>query len=170
MFYFSLVGSDNTATAALVNSTGLSEQEFVAKMNGKVKDLGLKNTRLVDPVGLGDANISTAREVAYFARIALANPDISRASLTKNYEFTTEQGRRKTIATTNELLNSFSEQGIENLGGKTGHVNSAGYCLVNRFKNNENKEIITVVLGATSESSRFSLTKKLVDLYYSAKP
>ncbi len=170
LFYFSLVGSDNTATAALVNSTDLSEQEFVAKMNGKVKDLGLKNTRLVDPVGLSDANISTAREVALFAKTVLAEPEISRAVLTKKYEFTTEQGRKKTIATTNELLNSFSEQGIEILGGKTGHVNSSGYCLVSRFKNNENKEIITVILGADSESSRFSLTKKLVELYYGAKP
>lgn len=167
LFYFSLVGSDNTATAAMVRSTGLGEEEFVKKMNEKIKQLGFKNTRLADPVGLMDGNISTAREVAEFARIALANPDISRASLTKRYEFTTGQGKKKVIAATNELLSSFPDGDIKILGGKTGHVNSSGFCLVSQFKNNGGQAIVTVVLGADSDSGRFSLTKKLVDLYYS---
>lgn len=170
LFYFSLVGSENTATAALVASTGLSEAEFVQKMNDKMKQLGFKNTRLVDPVGLKDGNISTAREIARFAKIALADPDISQASLTKKYEFTTEQGRKKVIANTNELLGSFPESGVSILGGKTGHVNSSGYCLVSQFKDQTGQSIVTVILGADNETSRFSLTKKLVDLYYGNKP
>jgi serine-type D-Ala-D-Ala endopeptidase (penicillin-binding protein 7) len=170
LFYFSLVGSDNTATAALVRSTGLSEADFVVKINDKLKELGLKNTRIVDPVGLQDGNISTAREVAVFAKIALANPDISRASLTEKYEFYTEQGRKKSIASTNELLRIFPAEGISILGGKTGHVNSSGYCLVSQFKDYSGQTIVTVILGADSENSRFSLTKKLVDLYYKNQP
>ncbi|MDO8592566.1 MAG: serine hydrolase [bacterium] len=166
LFYFSLVGSDNTAAAALVSSTGLSEEEFVKKMNDKIKQLGFKNTRLADPVGLADGNISTAREVAEFARIALANPDISRALLTKQYEFTTRQGRKKAVTSTNELLNSFPQGDINILGGKTGYVNSSGFCLVSQFQNQAGQSIVTVILGADSDSSRFSLTKKLVDLYY----
>jgi len=170
LFYFSLVGSDNTATAALVQSTGLSEEEFVKKMNAKVNELGLKNTRLVDPVGLKDGNISTAREVALFTKIALAKEEISRASVTKVYEFKTEQGRKKIITSTNELLNSFPAEGISLLGGKTGHVNSSGYCLAGQFKNYDGQAIVTVILGAESDRDRFSLTKKLVDLYYKNRP
>ncbi len=170
LFYFSLVGSDNTATAALVSSTGLTEEEFVAKMNNKIKDLGFKNTRIVDAVGLMDGNISTAREIAQFANVALEVDEISRAVLTKKYEFTTEQGRLKAIASTDELLNSFFEQGISILGGKTGHINASGYNLVSKFINQDGRAIVTVVLGADSEASRFGLTRKLVDLYYGAKP
>lgn len=170
LFYFSLVGSDNTAAAALVRTTGLSEAEFVEKMNDKIKELGLKNTRLVDPIGLKDENISTAREVALFIKIALAKEEISRASLTKIYEFNTAQGKKKIIANTNELLKDFPDQGISILGGKTGYVNSSGYCLASQFKNREGRGIITVILGAPSDSDRFSLTKKLVDLYYKNKP
>ena len=166
LFYFSLVGSDNTATAALVRSTGLSEEEFVQKMNLKIKELGLVNTRLVDSVGLKDSNISTAREVAEFASMALARPEISRASLTKKYEFTTEQGRKKSITSTNELLSSFPQGGVNILGGKTGFMNSAGYCFVGQFANQAGEAIVTVVLGADSDSGRFVLTKKLVELYY----
>lgn len=170
LFYFSLVGSDNTATAALVRATGLSEAEFVEKMNAKIKELGLKNTWLVDPAGLKDRNISTAREVALFAKLALAKEEISRATLAKTYEFRTEQGRKKTIANTNELLASFPSEGISLLGGKTGYVDSSGYCLVSQFKNYEGRVIITVILGADNDSGRFSLTRKLVDLYYKNKP
>lgn len=170
LFYFSLVGSDNTATAALVSSTGMTEEEFVVKVNNKIKDLGFKNTRLVDAVGLMDGNISTAREIAQFANVALETDEISRAVLTKKYEFTTEQGRQKSITSTDELLNSFSEQDISLLGGKTGHINSSGYNLVSKFINQDGRAIVTVVLGADSETSRFGLTRKLVDLYYGAKP
>lgn len=170
LFYFSLVGSDNTATAALVQTTGLSETEFVEKMNLKIKELGFKNTKLVDPVGLGDGNISTAREIALFTKIALAKEEISRASLTKRYEFNTAQGRKKTISSTNELLSSYPEKGISILGGKTGYINSSGYCLVGQFKKFDGRAIVTVILGATSDSDRFELTKKLVDLYYDNQP
>ncbi|MFH0955670.1 MAG: serine hydrolase [Candidatus Falkowbacteria bacterium] len=170
LFYFSLVGSDNTATAALVSSTGLTEEEFVAKVNIKIKGLGFKNTRIADVVGLKDGNISTAREVAQFANIALGVEEISRASLTKKYEFTTKQGRKKSIISTNELLNIFPEQKISLLGGKTGYTNSSGYCLVSKFKGADGRLIVTVVLGADSEISRFGLTRKLVDLYYNNEP
>lgn len=170
LFYFSLVGSDNTATAALVAATGLSEEKFVEKMNDKIKESGLKNTRLVEPVGLKDGNISTAREVAMFAKIALAKDEIKKASLTKKYEFFTKQGRKKSITNTDDLLNIYPDQGVEILGGKTGYINSSGYCLVGSFKNNQGKSIITVILGADSDNGRFSLTKKLVDLFYKNKP
>lgn len=166
LFYFALVGSDNTAAAAFVSSTGMSEEEFVEKMNVKIKGLGLKNTRIVDVTGLKNGNISTAREIAMFANIAFGSEEISRASLSEKYEFTTEQGRKKSVSSTNELLNIFPEQDVDILGGKTGHINSSGYCFVSKFQNSNGRKIVIVVLGADSEAGRFSATKKLVDLYY----
>lgn len=170
LFYFSLVGSDNTATAALVNSTGMTEEEFVVKINDKITELGFKNTKIVDVTGLKDGNVSTAREIAQFADIALAVDEINQASLTKKYEFTTEQGRKKAIASTNDLLDVFPEREVSLAGGKTGYINSSGYCLVSKFKGAGGRDIVTVVLGADSETSRFGLTKELVDLYYNYKP
>ena len=90
--------------------------------------------------------------------------------MTKKYEFKTEQGRKKIIVSTNELLDDYPKDGISILGGKTGYLDSSGYCLVSQFKNYEGRTIVTVVLGADSDSSRFSLTRKLVDLYYQAQP
>jgi len=170
LFYFSLVGSDNSATAALVRATGFSEEEFVKKANQKIKALGLKNTRIADTVGLQEGNFSTAREVALFAKIAFAQAEISGASLTKFYEFYTKQGRKKTIASTNELLSEFPAKGISLQGGKTGYLENSGYCLVSQYKDAQNKTIVVVVLGAPTDGERFSLTKKLTDFYYQAKP
>lgn len=166
LFYFSLVGSDNTATAALVSSIKMTEAEFSAKVNDKIKELGLKNTRIIDSTGLAESNISTAREIARFADIALGVEEIKQAVLTKKYEFTTEQGRKKSIISTNDLLNVFPEQEISMLGGKTGHINSSGYCFVSKFKGRDGRAIVTVVLGADSDASRFALTRELVKLYY----
>jgi D-alanyl-D-alanine carboxypeptidase len=159
LFYFSLVGSDNTAT------TGLTEKEFVQKMNEKMQRLDLTNTKFIDPIGLNNNNVSTAKEIAKFTKIALANKDICQASLSKKYEFTTLAGRKKVIYNTNELLNKYPDKEINLIGGKTGHMEAAGYCLVSKFKNNSH-EIITVVLGAASDYDRFSLTQRLVDEVY----
>lgn len=161
LFYFSLVGSDNTATIALVSSTGKSEGEFVKLMNKKAVELGLKNTRFFDPSGLNNSNISTAREIAIFAKAALENQYINSACKTKKYEFTTAQGQKKAVINTNELLGVFPEKEIDLLGGKTGFVELSGYCLTSKFKYN-NKEIISVVLGTESNDARFSVTKNLV--------
>ncbi len=128
--------------------------------------MGLKNTNFKDPIGLSDNNISTAREVAKFSKIALASDEISKACLTKKYEFTTAQGRRKIVYNTNELLDSFREDSINILGGKTGYVEASGYCLVSKFRNEAGREIIAVVLGAENDSARFNQTEELVKLVY----
>lgn len=166
LFYTSLVGSDNTATIALINSTGLTEQEFVIKMNEKINQYNLKRTYFKDPVGLDNNNISTAIEVANFSKIAFTNEEISQACSTKSYEFKTLQGRKKIINNTNELLDNFIGEGIDIIGGKTGYVEASGYCLVSKFRNKVGKEIISVILGAESDKERFSQTKELVNLVY----
>jgi D-alanyl-D-alanine carboxypeptidase len=163
LFYSSLVGSENTATLALALSTGLSEENFIKRMNEKAGQLELKQTRFFDTVGLSKDNISTASEVALIAQAAFAKEEIREATLKKKYEFKTKEGRLKTIRNTDGLLEVFPQNGIKILGGKTGYTESAGYCFVGRFTNQDGKEIISVILGAESNDSRFSETKGLVE-------
>jgi D-alanyl-D-alanine carboxypeptidase len=163
LFYSSLVGSENTATLALTRSTGLSEEDFIKKMNEKAGQLTLKQTRFFDTVGLSKDNISTASEVALIAQAAFVKEEIREATLKKKHEFKTEEGRPKIIRNTDGLLEVFPQNGIKILGGKTGYTELAGYCFVGRFTNKEGKEIISVILGAESNDSRFSETKGLVE-------
>ena len=166
LFYLSLVGSANTATIALIQATGLTQEEFVKQMNQKAEDLGLANTYFADPIGLSNNNISTAREIAKFAQVAFANENISQAGLTKKYEFNTLSGKRIIVNNTDALLDIFLQNGVRILGGKTGFIKTAGYCFVSKFVDEAGQEIITVVLGADSNKARFSQTKELVNWVY----
>ena len=166
LFNLSLVGSDNTATIALVRSTGMSEKEFVQKMNETAEALGLDNTRFFDAVGLSNDNVSTAREVAKLAQSALAKAEIREATLKKKHEFFTLGGKKIIIYNTDDLLHNFPQNGLKIQGGKTGYTESAGYCFVGKFIDQAGREIISVVLGSPDNDSRFSQTKNLVEWAY----
>lgn len=168
LFFTSLVGSANSETVALVHSAGMSEEEFAAKMNAKAQTLGLKNTFFYDVVGLNDANVSTAPEVARIAKIALNNRDIREATLTKKYEFVTLGGRKKVVYNTDALLDIFLPNGIKIMGGKTGHTDKAGYNFVGKFIDHNGHEVISVILGDIDKDARFSQTHDLVQWAYNS--
>lgn len=164
LFYLSLVASDNTATAALIKSLGLSEEMFVQEMNEKAASLGLKRTKFYDALGLDDRNVSTAEEIARFVEAGLKQEEISRATLSKSYEFFTLNAvsRKKVVYNTDILLDIFPQNGIKILGGKTGYTAAAGYCFAGRFINEAGREIVSVVLGGDTPASRFTETDKLI--------
>jgi D-alanyl-D-alanine carboxypeptidase len=163
LLYLSLVSSDNTATYALVKSLGYQEEEFVNKMNSKMKELGLVNTSFKETVGLSGENMSTALEVAKLAKIALENQLIKDATLTRKYEFVTASGYKKSVFNTDKLLATFPQNGINIMGGKTGYTDLAGYCFVGKFIDKNGHEIITSVLGGADIDERFNETKDLVE-------
>ncbi len=163
LFKTSLIASDNGATLALVHASGLSEKEFVQKMNEKALFLGLKKTSFVDPVGLDENNVSTAREVALLAKAALAVPEISVATETKDFKFTTVAGREKIIESTDYLLFDSADNPFVILGGKTGYTENAGYCFVGRFKDASGREVISAVLNSSGKNERFRESKDLVN-------
>ncbi|MCF7820457.1 MAG: serine hydrolase [Candidatus Pacebacteria bacterium] len=169
LFSLSLVGSANTATAALVNSLGVSEKEFVDLMNLKAKSLGLKNTNFADPVGLSPQNISTAREVAVLAKEALSQEKIIKSLEMSSIVFTTEQGQSREVDSTDLLLEEDFSDNLEFKGGKTGYLPEAGYCFVAKFNHLEQGEIIVSVLGSKTVLSRFSDALTLANFSYNIK-
>lgn len=168
LFHLSLVASANTETIALVHSTGLSESEFIEKMNEKASALGLANTRFSDPIGLNNNNVSTAEEIAQLAKVSLALEDIRQATLSKEYEFKTLGGKRKRVETTDYLLKNFPDNGLKIIGGKTGYTDLAGYCFAGEFANGHGQEIITVILGSATSRDRFKQTKDLAEWIFAS--
>lgn len=163
VFNTSLVASDNGATLALVHASGLSEADFIKKMNEKAQKLGLKQTKFIDAVGLSDYNVSTAREVAIMARAALAQDEIRNATEQKEYKFTTLDGKAKKIESTDNLLFDPAKNNFTVQGGKTGFTDKAGYCFVGRFKDETGRELISVVLNSNGKNERFKESKNLVN-------
>lgn len=158
LFDSMLVGSKNNGAQALSRASGLSQNEFIKKMNEKARQLGMMDTHFVDVTGLSPNNKGAARDIALMARVALSNSDIRNAT-GKRAASVRLLNRKKTfyVPTTNDLVAS----GMKTLG-KTGYLPEAGYNLA-LIKNQNNKPIIFVILGAQTSDDRFALGKRLLE-------
>jgi D-alanyl-D-alanine carboxypeptidase len=165
----SLVGSDNSATAALVRLSGLSEGDFVGRMNEMAADIGMRATTFYDPTGLSADNRSVASDIARLIDEALKVDVVREATQLPYASFQGASGRAYAVETTDDLLNSFlNAPPYKIVGGKTGYLPEAGYCLGSLVSENGGHEIIVVVLGSETITGRFQDVKALAAWAYKA--
>lgn len=158
----SLISSDNSATIALVRLSGLSEGDFVARMNEKAAEIGMVDTTFVDPTGLSPENRSNAPDLVVLLRAALQDKTILSVTGQAVATVTDAEGNTYQLENTNELLADFINQepyGI--VGGKTGYLPEAGYCLGIEAQKDGNKNIFVVILGSDSTAGRLHDVKAL---------
>jgi D-alanyl-D-alanine carboxypeptidase (penicillin-binding protein 5/6) len=142
--------------AASAPSAPLSDavQRFVAEMNRRAAQLGLADTHYANPHGLtARGHYSSAGDLAQLAHVAMQDPLFRKVVSTRQHQ-TTVRGpggyeRQVTWRNTNRLLGIDGYQGV-----KTGTTNAAGACLV-AWGRREGRELIVVVLGATSGDARY---------------
>jgi D-alanyl-D-alanine endopeptidase (penicillin-binding protein 7) len=161
LLHMSLMCSDNVATRVLVRESGLTLEDFLARMNRKAVELGLARTRFVECTGLDERNVSTAADMARLLRAASEHPTIHDISTQRGYDFhglsATNRVRRHHISNTNRLL--YGRYEIR--GGKTGFISEAGYCLATWIRTDQ-RDMIAVVLGAPTNATRFADVVRLV--------
>ena len=158
IFNTALIASENNAISALVRSTGLSEEDFVKRMNERAMYLGMSKTVFSDPTGLNPNNKSTVEDLAKLIKIAFSRDEISNITSSKEYEFeVVNTGKKYVMENTNQLLDSY----LNIRAGKTGYLEEAGHCLTSMIRGNNNKEIYIVVLGSDSQYNRFQEVKAL---------
>ena len=157
-----LVASANDAAEVLAIHVAGSESKFVEMMNAKAASLGLKNTRAVDPHGLGERQRSTAADLSVIARELMAHPEVREIVAKKSVTVPGPKGSHSVYSSTDQLLGHYA--GIE--GVKTGFTNPAGYCFVGAAKRGDT-ELLGVVLGASTGSARFADMRKLLDWGFS---
>lgn len=102
-----IVGSSNTAALALAKATGLSAEEFAAEMNAAAAGLGMRSTHFVEPTGLDEKNVSTARDIAVLARAAFADSSVTDASALPYFDLVKTVGSPKRVTATDRLIGSF---------------------------------------------------------------
>lgn len=161
LFKAGLISSDNTAMIALVRASGLSENDFVAAMNEKVKTLRLGGLVFSDPTGLDPANKGSAVAVAKLAEAAFKRTEIAEALALRTYRFSVSDSVEREVKTTNQLIGRKLVKSLL-VGGKTGHLDEAGYCFAGIFQSGQ-REFITAVLGAPEDAARFSETLDILD-------
>lgn len=157
LFSGMLVGSKNNAAKALRRSSGLSEIQFVKKMNERAKEIGMHETTFVDVTGLSSKNIASARDVITLLRASMTIPAIA-TETSKSRTRVTLLNRKKifTVPSTNDLVVA----GMK-VAGKTGYIPEAGYNLA-LMKMDKNHSLFFVILGAPSSQERFMLARALL--------
>src|SRR3989338_9404877 len=71
LWEIALVGSSNSAIEALVRNSGLTSEEFVARMNKKAEEFSFFSMRFVEPTGLDKQNVAHALDAARLLKEAL---------------------------------------------------------------------------------------------------
>jgi D-alanyl-D-alanine carboxypeptidase (penicillin-binding protein 5/6) len=150
-----IVQSGNDASIALAEHIAGTEDAFAQIMNTYAEHLGMSGTHFVNATGLPDPeHYTTASDIAALSA-ALIDEFPQYYPMFSGREFTYNDIRQHNR---NALL--FRDDSVDGL--KTGHTESAGYCLAASAVRGEQR-LISVVLGAGSESARNSASAVLLD-------
>jgi D-alanyl-D-alanine carboxypeptidase (penicillin-binding protein 5/6) len=150
-----IIQSGNDASVALAEHIAGSESAFVSMMNQYANTLGMTNTYYVNSTGWPHPDhLTTARDITTLsAAIIREFPDYYKRYAEKTYTYNNIKQYNR-----NKLL--WRDNSVDGL--KTGHTDSAGYCLVSSAKRSDMR-LISVVLGTKSEKARASVSQSLLN-------
>lgn len=140
-----LIKSANDACHALADHVAGSEARFVALMNRRASEWGLRDTHFVNACGHDHpGHYSSAHDLAVLAERALAQPVFAQLVPVAASEIVTADGRRHFyLETHNALIGRYpGAQGV-----KTGYTQHAGKCLV-ALARRDGREVLLVLLNA----------------------
>lgn len=156
MLKATVIMSANDTAVALAEYVSGSEDEFVAQMNQRAAQLGMKDTTFKNCNGLDeDGHLTSAYDVAVMSRELIKHKKIF--DYTKVWMDSVREGKTQ-LVNTNKLLKSY--RGITGL--KTGTTGKAGSC-ISATAERDGVSLISVVLGCSSTKDRFSSASTLLD-------
>ncbi len=151
-----VIGSANDATVVLGEALAGSEEGFVAMMNERADQLGLKDTVFKNCTGLdADGHLTSAHDIAVMSR------ELIKHDLIKQYSTVWMDSLRdgqSELVNTNKLVRFY--EGCTGL--KTGTTSKAGACL-SATAERDGLELVAVVMGAANSNDRFNGARKLLD-------
>jgi D-alanyl-D-alanine endopeptidase (penicillin-binding protein 7) len=149
LLHIALMSSENRAASALGRNYPGGISAFVAAMNAKARQLGMRDTHYVDSSGLSSRNVSSGRDLAKLVMAAHGDPVLREFSTTPN-STVQASGRTMHYRNTNYLV-SLPDW---NIGlQKTGFINEAGRCLVMQAMIH-GRNVVMVFLDSKGKMSR----------------
>jgi serine-type D-Ala-D-Ala carboxypeptidase (penicillin-binding protein 5/6) len=151
-----IIQSGNDASIALAEGIASTEEAFADMMNKQAAALGMQNTHFMNATGLPDPqHYTTAYDLSLLATALITDfPDqYKRFYSIKEYTY-----NKITQPNRNRLL--WLDPYVD--GMKTGHTETAGYCLISSAKRGDTR-LISVVLGAPTDSARATESQKLLN-------
>ena len=124
-----LIISGNDTAIALADHVSGSQRAFVAQMNRRARQLGLRCTHYVSPDGIEPQNVSCARDLAVLARLAMRNRRITRIVRRRGVSLPFPvKGGRLVLFGHNPLIRDLHYPGA--IGLKTGFIDASGHTYV----------------------------------------
>ena len=152
MLHLALMSSENRAANALGRHYPGGLSAFVFSMNRQASDLGMRDTRYVEPTGLSSKNQSSAQDLALLVHAAYQHQIIRELSTSPEYEVDVGGTRQLHYRNTNGLVSKPQwEIGLQ----KTGYIAEAGRCLVMQAKL-AGRKLIMVFLDSAGKYSRMA--------------
>ena len=150
-----IIQSGNDAAVALAEHIAGTESTFADYMNQYAQSLGMTNTHFVNSTGWPHKDHrTTARDIATLSRAIITEfPERYKYYSQKAFKYNGIKQYNR-----NKLL--WRDKSVDGL--KTGHTESAGYCLVASAKRNDMR-LISVVLGTKSEKARTDISQALLN-------
>ena len=150
-----IIQSGNDATIAMAEYVAGSEEGFVDFMNAYASEMGLTNSLFQNSTGFSDPNhFTSAKDLAKLTQALINNfPDHYATYNEKEFTFS---GIRQ--LNRNKLL--WRDDSVD--GVKTGHTDSAGFCLISSAQRNDMR-LIAVVAGSVSENERLTASQRLLE-------
>ena len=155
------VSSANDCACAMAEHIAGSETGFVAMMNARAAELGMKDSHFVNCTGLDDDaeakdHLTSAYDIAVMSRQLLKyHPDIKK--YTTIWMDTLRNGTFG-LSNTNKLVRFYSGA----TGLKTGFTSAAGYCL-SASAQRDGMDLVAVVMGCETSQQRFAACKSMLD-------
>ena len=155
-----IIQSGNDSSIALAEGVASTEELFAGMMNKEAARMGMKNTHFVNATGLPDPqHYTSAHDLSLLASALIHDfpEEYKRFYSTKGYTY-----NNITQPNRNRLL--WADPSVD--GMKTGHTESAGYCLISSAKRGpagQEHRFISVVLGAPNDSARATESQKLLN-------
>jgi D-alanyl-D-alanine carboxypeptidase (penicillin-binding protein 5/6) len=150
-----IVQSGNDAAVAIAERLAGSEATFAQLMTEQAKQIGMRNSSFANATGLPDpALYTTARDIAILSRAMIREfPQYYRWYSQREFVWNNiRQGNR------NGLL--YRDPTVD--GIKTGHTDSAGYCLASSAERNGTRMIATI-FGTESPKAREDASAALLN-------
>jgi serine-type D-Ala-D-Ala endopeptidase (penicillin-binding protein 7) len=149
LFHLALMASENRAAHALARNYPGGMGAFIRAMNAKAKELGMTNSRFVEPTGLSSENVASPEDLSKLVMAASQNPTIREYSTDPGYEV--RIGRRMVAFHNTDSLVSNPTWDI--VVQKTGYIEEAGRCLVMQTVI-EGRTIVIVLLNSFGKQTR----------------
>jgi serine-type D-Ala-D-Ala carboxypeptidase (penicillin-binding protein 5/6) len=151
-----IVQSGNDACIVLAEAIAGSEENFAQMMNREARRLGMTHTNFRNATGMPDPeHYTTAQDLARLAKALITEFPEEYAKYYSMKEF-----RYADITQPNRNRLLWNDPSVD--GMKTGHTEAAGYCLVSSAIRNQ-RRLLSVVLGTTSDAARSSESLKLLN-------